>query len=435
MAITVPEQAHLMYLRARGTLAGGVSSSFRASVTPEPIFAESGRGPYLFDVDGQRFIDFTLAWGPLILGHCHPAISAAVRAQLDRGHLFGAQHALEAVLAERIVAAVPCAELITYASSGTEAMQVVLRLARAATGRPKILKFEGHYHGWSDGALISYHPSLDQLGPREAPLPVPGTAGQSTAALAEVLVAPWNDAAALREVLHREGHGIAAVVMEPVMCNSGVIPPVPGYLAAARALTSQAGAVLIFDEVITGFRVALGGAQELYGVVPDLAIYAKAVAAGFPLSVIAGRRELMGLIADGVVAHSGTYNGNPICLAAGLAAVEELSRPGVYDHLNGMGVALASGMRVLLARHRLPALVHQTGPVLRILFTEQDCVGDYRALLACDDRASGALTRELRARGVLILPDGRWYISTVHTQAEIDSALIALDASLAALRE
>ena len=432
MSTTVPTEAHEMYLRARQSLAGGVSSSFRALVTPEPIFADSGLGAYLIDVDGTRYIDYTLAWGPLILGHCHPAISAAVRAQLDRGHMFGAQHALEGTVAERIVAAVPCADLVTFASSGTEAMQVVLRLARAFTGRPKILKFEGHYHGWSDGSLVSYHPSLAELGPRNAPTAVPSTAGQSAAALRETVVVPWNDLEALRAALDRDSQDIAAVVMEPVMFNSGVIPPAPGYLAAAQALTTAAGALLIFDEVITGFRVALGGAQEFYGVVPDLAIYAKAVAAGLPLSVIAGRRAVMQLIADGVVAHSGTYNGNPLCLAA-QAALNELSCPGVYEHLRQLGDALASGARTLTAQHHIPTLVHQTGPVMRILFTDQDAVRDYRALLACNDTLNSALTRELRARGVLILPDGRWYISVVHTQEDINTALTALDASLAAL--
>jgi glutamate-1-semialdehyde 2,1-aminomutase len=395
---------------------------------------ESGQGAYLLDVDGRRYIDFALAWGPLILGHAHPAISAAVRAQLDRGHMFGAQHELEALVAERIVAAVPCADLITFASSGTEAAQVAFRLARAYTGRPKVLKFEGHYHGWSDGALISYHPTLAEMGPRGAARSVPGTVGQTASSLADVVVAPWNDLAALEAIMDREAGQIAAVVMEPVLCNSGVIPPAPGYLAAVRALTEQAGSLLLFDEVITGFRVAFGGAQELYNVVPDLAIYAKAVAAGFPLGVIAGRREVMNLIADGVVTHSGTYNGNPICMAAAMAATEELRRPGVYEHLHGLGAALAAGARGLLARHGLPALVHQVGPVLRILFTEQEAVRDYRALLACDDGLNAALTRELRARGILVLPDGRWYISVVHTQAEIDAALGALDGSLAALR-
>jgi glutamate-1-semialdehyde 2,1-aminomutase len=434
MSTTVPARAHQMYLRAQQSLAGGVSSSFRAGVAPEPLFFDYGQGAYVVDVDGVRYLDCTLAWGPLILGHCHPAIVAAVQEQLTRGHMFGAQHVREGRLAERLVAAIPCADLVTYASSGTEAMQVALRLARAYTGRSKVLKFEGHYHGWSDGVLISYHPALAEMGPPDAPNAVLGTGGQVAASHSDVLVVPWNDAAALEHVLQRAGHEIAAVVMEPVMCNSGVLAPAPGYLQAARSLTERFGALLIFDEVITGFRLALGGAQEVYGIVPDLAIYAKAVAAGFPLSVIAGRREVMDLIARGVVAHSGTYNGNPICLAAAEAALEELNRPGVYAHLHTLGRILASGARERLAQHGWQALVQQSGPLLRILFTDQEMVPDYRALLACDDAANAALTRELRAHGVLVLPDGRWYLSTVHTHADINLALAALDESLASMR-
>jgi len=234
-------------------------------------------------------------------------------------------------------------------------------------------------------------------------------------------------------MLEQRASELAAVVMEPVLCNSGVIAPLPGYLEAARALTARHGVLLIFDEVITGFRLALGGAQEVYGVVPDLAIYAKAVAAGFPLSVVAGRQDIMDLIARRVVAHSGTYNGNPISLAAADAALGELSRPGVYERVNALGRDLASGARTLLMQHRLPAIVHQAGPVLQLLFTTRQTVADYRALTECDAGRNATLTRELRSHGVLILPDGRWYLSTAHTREDIATALQALDVSLAAI--
>jgi glutamate-1-semialdehyde 2,1-aminomutase len=424
----VAGDAHEMYGQAQRSLAGGVSSSFRAAVEPEPLFLDHGQGARAIDVEGRDYLDCALAWGPLILGHCHPAINAAVRAQLDRGHMFGAQHALEGIVAERLVAAIPCADLVTFSNSGTEAMQVALRLARAATGRPLIVKFEGHYHGWSDSLLVSYHPSLAAMGSPEKPYPVLGTAGQSRAILDEVLVLPWNDAQALAETLEREGSRVAAVVMEPVLCNSGVIPPEPGYLEAARALTRQHDILLIFDEVITGFRLALGGAQEVYGVVPDLAIYAKAVAAGFPLSVVAGRQEVMALIAKGAVAHSGTYNGNPISLAAANAALDELGRPGVYAHLTTLGESLAQGARTLIAAHGISAIVHQSGPVMQILFTEQAAVRSYRELVVCNGVLNAKLARELRGRGVLILPDGRWYLSTVHSENDVRDALSALDA-------
>jgi len=430
MSSHVATGAHDMYTRARRWLAGGVSSSFRAAVEPEPLFLDHGQGAHVVDVDGHRYLDCALAWGPLILGHCHPAINAAVRTQLDRGHMFGAQHELEGTVAERLVAAIPCADLVTFSNSGTEAMQVAVRLARAATGRSLIVKFEGHYYGWSDSLLVSYHPSLAAMGPRENPHPVLGTGGQSSAVLDEIVVLPWNDTQALEEALARHGSNVAAVVMEPILYNSGVIAPKPAYLEAARAITRRYGALLIFDEVITGFRVALGGAQELYGVVPDLAVYAKAVAAGFPLSVIAGRQDVMELMATGTVAHSGTYNGNPISLAAANAALHELSRPGIYPRLMTMGRRLADEARTLIARHDVPALVHQCGPVMQILFTDQVTVASYRALAACDSVLSARLARELRLHGVLILPDGRWYLSTVHSEEDIQEALGALDASL-----
>jgi glutamate-1-semialdehyde 2,1-aminomutase len=430
MSLDVAANAHDMYAEARRRLAGGVSSSFRAAVQPEPLFLDHGAGAYVVDVDGRRFLDCALAWGPLILGHCHPAINAAVRAQLERGHMFGAQHQLEGIVAERLTEAIPCADLVTFSNSGTEAMQVAVRLARAATGRSLIVKFEGHYHGWSDSLLVSYHPSISAMGPRENPCRVLGTAGQSVAVLDEILVLPWNDSRALEEALLQHGQHVAAVVMEPILYNSGVIAPEPGYLETARMLTRQHGALLIFDEVITGFRVALGGAQEVFGVVPDLAVYAKAVAAGFPLSVIAGRREVMDLIAAGTVAHSGTYNGNPISLAAADAALDELSRPGIYPHLTALGQSLADGARALIARHKVPAIVHQFGPVMQILFTEQGTVKSYRDTVACDGALNAKLARELRMHGVLILPDGRWYLSTVHTEDDVRLALAALDASL-----
>jgi glutamate-1-semialdehyde 2,1-aminomutase len=433
MSSIAQSRAHQMFTRAQRSLAGGVSSSFRAAVKPEPLFIDHGEGGYIVDVDGVRYLDCALAWGPLILGHSHPAVVAAVHHQLSRGHMFGAQHELELRVAERLVTAIPCADLVTYACSGTEAMQVALRLARAATGRPKIIKFEGHYHGWGDGVLVSYHAPLVAMGSTAAPKPVPGTAGQSEAALADVLVVPWNDAGALEKMLKRHESQVAAVVMEPVLCNSGVISPTPGYLEAARALTEHHGALLVFDEVITGFRMALGGAQEIYKVIPDLAIYAKAIAAGFPLSVIAGRQEVMELIADGTVAHSGTYNGNPIVLAAADAALNELSRPDVYTHLRGLGTQLAEGARTLLGRRDMPAIVHQAGPVMQILFTTQSTVRDYREFVVCDAARNAALVGALRARGVLILPDGRWYLSTVHTEADIQRSLDAIDASLAIL--
>ncbi len=431
MTTRMPTRAHELYMRARRALVGGVSSSFRAAVKPEPLFVDQARGVRLVDANGDEYIDFSLAWGPLILGHRHPAIVSAVQAQLECGHMFGAQHELEIRVAERLQAAIPCADLVTYSNSGSEAVLVALRLARAFTRRPKILKFEGHYHGWTDSMLISYHPPLSKAGPPDHPIPVPGTAGQAETALSDVIVLPWNNPQLLEETLQRRASEIAAVIMEPAMCNSGMVAPVPGYLEEVRKLTEQHNVLLIFDEVITGFRLALGGAQEYYGVTPDIATYAKAVAGGFPLSVIAGRQAVMDLIAEGVVQHSGTYNGNPISLAAAEATLAQLSLPGTYETLHALGTVLADGARRLLEKHHLPALVQQIGPMMQILFTDQLEVRDYRAVAVCNAELSAALVQELRTQGILILPDGRWYLSTAHTQADLETALEALDASLA----
>lgn len=430
MTTDMPTHAHELYTRARRSLARGVSSSFRAAVKPEPLYVDYGRGAYLVDADGIQYLDFTLAWGPLILGHSHPAINRAVQAQLARGCTFGAQHELEIRVAERIQAAVPCADLITFSNSGSEAVLVALRLARAYTGRPKILKFEGHYHGWTDSMLISYHPSLAEAGPYDAPHLVPGTQGQSLAALTDVLVLPWNNLAALEQAVQQNATELAAVIMEPVMCNSGMVEPVAGFLEAVRAVTKRYGVLLIFDEVITGFRLAFGGAQEAFRVMPDIAVYAKAVAGGFPLSVIAGQQAVMDLIANGTVQHSGTYNGNPISLAAAEVTLEQLNQPGVYEHLNALGRSLAHSARAILARYSLPARVHQVGPMMQILFTAQQEIGDYRAVAACNATVSDALVQELRNQGVLVLPDGRWYLSAVHTEDDIQVALRALEKSL-----
>lgn len=430
MTTSMPTRAHELYTRARRSLAGGVSSSFRAAVKPEPLFVEYGQGAYLVDANGVKYVDFALAWGPLILGHSHPAIISAVQVQLERGCMFGAQHELEFRVAERIQASVPCAELVTYSNSGSEAVLVALRLARAYAGRQKVVKFEGHYHGWTDNVLISYHPPLAEAGSSNHPHAVPGTMGQSTAVLADVIVLPWNDIRTLEDALQQHKSEIAAVIMEPVMCNSGLVAPAPGYLEAVRMLTQQHDMLLIFDEVITGFRLALGGAQEVYGVVPDIAIYAKAIAGGFPLSVVAGRQAVMDLIANGIVLHSGTYNGNPISLAAADVTLEQLTQPGIYDHLNTLGNMLAHGAGALLRHYKLPALVHQVGPMMQILFTKQEEACDYRAVATCNSALSDALVQELRMQGILILPDGRWYLSTVHTEADLQVALQALDASL-----
>lgn len=420
--------------RASKSLAGGVSSPFRAMFRPAPLYFRCGSGSRLEDVDGNSYIDYTLAWGPLILGHAHPAIVEAIRKQVSRGMTYGAQHEFEIAVAERIQSLVPCAELSAFTSSGSEALQLAFRLARAFTGRNLILKFEGHYHGWMDSELISYHPSREQVGDESRPNVVLHSKGQSPSVAADLVVASWNSADRLRETLERNPGTIAGIVMEPVLCNSGCILPAPGYLQAVRELATQHGAVLILDEVITGFRIGLGGAQQHFGVTPDLATFGKAVAGGPALSVVAGKKEIVGLIAGKGVNFGGTFNGNPISLCAADATLAELSCNGgeALKRANRLGEALRAGIQERAQAKGVPLIACGFGAAFAIHFTGRKQLTCYRDTL---DDDGARLQRFLEAcvrRGVYSLPDGRFYTSTAHTEADIEQSLAVIDQALEA---
>ncbi len=418
--------------RARRSLVGGVSSPFRAKF-PVPLYFADAAGSRMIDVDGNQYIDYTLAWGPLILGHKHPALVEALRRQAERPHILGAQHDLEYEVAEKIQQLAPCAERVAFTSSGSEAVQLALRLARAATGRALVLKFEGHYHGWMDSVLISHHPRAEEIGPLETPQAVPESRGQVPNAVENVLVAPWNRLEIVERLFEQRGREIAAVILEPVLCNSGCLLPQPGYLQGLRQLAHRYGALLIFDEIITGFRMALAGAQGVYGVTPDLATFGKALAGGPPLSAVAGRREIMELISDGAVAFGGTFNGNPISLACARATLGELERDGgaALARANRLGAALMEGIREAARRRGVPLQVSGFGAAFALHFTERSELRDYRDTLA-DDRAKLAvfLLRALE-KGVYALPDGRMYVSAAHTEEDVSLTLTALDTALA----
>ena len=419
--------------RAKRSLAGGVSSPFRAKA-PVPLYFRNGCGARLEDVDGNEYIDYVLAWGPMILGYRHPAIVEALHRHADLPTDYGAQHELEFAVSEKIQSLLPCAELVQFTSSGSEAVQIAFRLARGFTGRNLILKFEGHYHGWMDGALISYKPSAGQVGTRECPNVVPGSRGQVPNAADNFVVAPWNDVAVLQRLMDTHHGAIAAVVMEPVLCNSGCILPRPGYLQAVRELCRKHGALLMFDEVITGFRLSLGGAQEHYGVVPDIATFGKAVAGGAPLSGIAGRRDILMQMYDGV-AFGGSFNGNPISLASSFATLTELSRDngaalaGALD----LGGILMSGIREIAARRSVPLLVAGFGTAMALHFTGQSELNDYRDTFADDSAKLQRFLYLALEEGLHIVPDGRLYVSTAHTRRDIDETLERLDRVIASL--
>jgi glutamate-1-semialdehyde 2,1-aminomutase len=411
--------------RTSRSLAGGVSTGMRAAMKPHPLFFSRGQGPRLTDVDGNTYLDYVLGWGPVILGHGHPDLTRAVADRLPHGATYGAGHELEYQAAEAVLAAIPGAERVLWSNTGSEAAQVALRIARGATGRQRFVKMIGHYHGWTDTFLLGYRPDAS------GSMTGPGTLGQSTHASAEVSLVPFGDVAAAAEVLRDPSTDIAAVFVEPVLCNSGVLAPPEGYLAQLRRLCDETDTVLVFDEVITGFRIARGGAVERFGVRPDLVVLAKAIAGGYPLSAVAGRADLLDRTQAGIV-HAGTYNGNPVVLAAALATLEVLGRDGTYDRFEDLGRRLADGMREAMDRHGVLGPVNQVGPVVQML-PGASASDTFVGFLGTDHAWYDRLAVQLLRRGIFTLPGGRWYLSTEHTPTDVEATLVALDDALAAM--
>ena len=414
--------------RSQAALAMGVSSGMRRAGAPAPLFFERGEGPYYFDADGHRLLDYTLAWGPLILGNGHPAVIAAVTDQLARGFAFGAQHRGEIELAELMCSVLPGVERVIFSNTGSEAVQAALRLARAFTGRPLFVKFEGHYHGWFNNVLVSYRPKAD-----EAIVPLPTCGGQPPHEFADTLVLPWNDLPALEEAFARHPGQIAAVLTEPLLANSGSCEAEPGFLQGVIDLCRREGAVSVFDEVITGFRLALGGAREYFGLRPDLSVYAKAMAAGFALSAVGGRKEMFDVLMDGRTIHAGTYNGNPVNLAAGVATIRTLAQPGTFDRMHAHGRAVRARIERAAAARGIAVVTSGSGPVFSVHFGLTAPPRNYRDTLAADAGRYAAFRLGLLERGVYVLPDGRWYVGAVHGDAELDLVCAAIDAAIDAL--
>ena len=418
------QKSKALYERACQVLAGGVSSEFRKYGPPHPLFYERGAGSRIVDVDGNEYLDFTLSQGPLILGHSHPRVLSEVAEASATGQLFAGQHVRELELAERLQRQIPCAELLRFSLSGSEADHAALRLARAVTGRPRFLRFEGHYHGWFDNVALGISgPSLEALGPRERPTPARWTAGLPADVEKQCLLLPWNDLPLVDNTLRDSHHEIAAIITEPVMCNSGCIEPAPGFLAGLRQLCDAHGIVLIFDEVITGFRLGLGGAQKHFGVVPDLAIFGKAMASGYPISVLAGKRRFMEKIADGTVIHAGTMNsGNP-SIAAAQATLDVLESENVHPRLFELGRRLMEGLRDAAIRAGRPMLVQGPGPMFHAGFTPLTEVRDFRETLTYDKPRYAAFVAAMQERGIRLIGRGLWYISAAHTREEIDQCI------------
>lgn len=421
-----------LYERACKTTPGGIHSNVRANWKPHPMFYARGQGSHVWDADGNEFIDYVLARGPLLLGHSPKPVLDAVKRQLDIGLMYAGQHELEIEAAERFCRIVPCAEMVRFSSSGSEAVTGAIRLARAVTGRTKILRFEGHYHGWFDNQFWNFAPPLDAAGPRENPTLIPVTKGQSPADAEHLVIRPWNDLSLIEGAFRQHPGQIAAIITEPIMCNMGGIMPRKGFLEGLRELCTKNGALLIFDEVITGFRVSLGGAQQLFGVTPDLATFAKGMSGGFPVSAIAGKREYMRRFGDLSVSHAGTYNSNAPCMAATVAALDMLAADGgaALKHAHEMGKQLMTGIENIGRREGKGVRIRGTPAAFFVSFNDREEIIDYRTSLSRDREAYTRFWLALQDRGLRVIPDGLWFVSTAHTQGDVDRTLAAVSEAM-----
>jgi glutamate-1-semialdehyde 2,1-aminomutase len=418
--------------RSKKVLAGGVSSEFRKMNYPHAMFYTHGAGSRIYDVDGNAYLDFTLSQGPLILGHSRPEIVNAVAQYSASGQLFAGQHIQEIELAEKLNELIPSAELMRFCLDGSEAVHTAFRVARAKTGRKKFLRFEGHFHGWLDNVSWGFSaPSADALGNPEQPNALPWSEGLPQSSRDEFMILPWNDLGLFEKTIRANYKDIAAVITEPCVCNNGCIPPADGFLQGLRDICTELGIALIFDEVITGFRLGLGGAQGYFGVTPDLSIFAKAFASGYPISAIVGKREWMELIEQGKVIHAGTMNSSNATVAAALATVTLLQQENPYERMFALGKQLMQGLQSIAQKYGLNMLVQGPGPMFNTSFTSLPQVHNYRDVLAADKQLLGKFIAGMHNHGVRIIGRGLWYISAAHTQADIEQALTAADQVLA----
>ncbi|MGD0790892.1 MAG: glutamate-1-semialdehyde 2,1-aminomutase [Terriglobales bacterium] len=432
---TTAKSAHL-FAQAQEVIASGVNSTARtpgSGWSPYPLFVDHGKGSRIVDVDGNEFIDYLLGLGPMLLGHRpEPVTKAVVDFITQRGTVFALPVADEIELARKIIDAVPSVEQVHLANSGTEAVLYAVRLARAYTRRSKIIRFEGMYHGFSDAVYWSKHPPLEKAGPESRPVPVPQGPGLPEGLENSLIVLPWNDGEVLERTIRERGEEIAAVITEPIMCNTGCILPEPGYLELMRQLTREFGIVLIFDEVITGFRVALGGAQQYYGVVPDLTVMAKGFGGGFPIAALGGKKQIMRLVADGTVSMAGTYSGNGIAVSAANATLDFLMAPGIYQNLFEKSQRLMRGIGERLGSAGFDTKAVGIGPLFQVWFTRSP-IRNYRDAVR---HARRDLFRvwweEMMKQGVLFHPDAleNLFVSFAHSDSDVECTLQAVEGAL-----
>ncbi|MEO8763885.1 MAG: aspartate aminotransferase family protein [Ginsengibacter sp.] len=424
MGIYTYKKSEALLERAKKVLAGGVSSEFRKYNHPHALFYTHGLGSRIYDADGNEYIDFTLSQGPLILGHSHPEVLKAVAEYSKAGQLFAGQHIKEIELAEKINQLIPSAELMRFCLDGSEAIHTAFRISRAKTGKQKFLRFEGHYHGWLDNVCwgISNKPG-EETGSRENPSAYPWTEGLPGNTREEFIILPWNDLPLLETTVEKHHHELAAIITEPVMCNSGCILPGDGFLKGLRNICDRYDIALIFDEVITGFRLSPGGAQKYFDITPDLSVFAKAIASGYPLSVICGKKEWMELVEKSQVIQAGTMNSGNATVAAALATIEILEREKPYKRLFKLGTQLMDGLRTAALEANQNLLVQGPGPMFHIGFTHLDKVKDYRDALTYDKIKLSRFIAGMHDSGIRIIGRGLWYISAAHTEEDIRLAI------------
>ena len=417
-------QSKKLFHRASRKIPGGVNSPVRAwkAVGGTPLFISRGHGSYIFDVEGRQYIDFVGSWGPLILGHAHPHVVQAVRQRAARGVSFGAPTVAEIELAETVGKLIPSIEKLRLVSSGTEAAMSAIRLARAYTGRTKIVKFDGCYHGHSDGLLVKAGSGVATLG-------LPDSAGVPLRFARETLTSKYNDLKSLEKIFARHGKNIAAVIIEPICGNMGVIKPERGFLAALKELTRNSDSLLIFDEVITGFRVALGGAQEIFRIRPDLTCLGKILGGGLPLAAFGGRREIMNLLAPvGPVYQAGTLSGNPLAVSAGIATLGLLTRPRAYAELEAKGARLEAGLADVLRRRRVRGTINRVGSMMTLFFGV-DRVANADDARKCDPKQFSRFFHGMLSRGVYLppAPFEAMFVSLAHSSDDLEKAIRAFD--------
>jgi len=416
----VDEKSRLAFVKAQKFIPGGVNSPVRAfkSVGRDPVFIDRGEGAYIWDIDGNRYLDFVGSWGPLIVGHAHPDVVAVIKRVAERGTSYGAPTEVETVLAEEVLKAYPSMDMIRMVNSGTEATMSALRLARGVTGRTKIVKFEGCYHGHSDQLLIKAGSGALTFG-------VPTSPGVPSQIAATTISARFNDLEGLSEIFAREGEEIACVILEPVAGNMGVVLPEDGFLQGVRRLTEEYGALLIFDEVMTGFRVSYGGAQAHFGIDPDITCLGKVIGGGLPVGAYGGKRRFMEQIApSGPIYQAGTLSGNPLAMNAGLTTLRLLQRPGTYEALTSKTTRLAEGLKEIAREVGLPMWVNAIGAMFCPFFTDVP-VKDYASACTSDVERFAKYHRGMLERGIYLAPSQyeATFLSTVHTESDIDHAL------------